>query len=303
MEQLKRRQIMNMAMEVFKDKGYMNASMQDIAEKCGMAKGSIYKFFPSKEELFIAVFEDCHFQMFEQAEELERKADREEWSREQLFLRHISFQLEYITEHYFLMMEFKELPIKTNEQFISIRMKKKDYMLRWHRDFILNMYGEQAEACIWDIVMIFRGILKEYLSLLHQHVVGHPIAEIASFIVNRMNALVADLSLQNAAPILQESDILDNTANPQLPEMRKAAVQELLGAMTKEVQESDKSESLRQELLEVVTLLGKEYDQPSASSTMIRVYLTFLETASELRTYVRQLKLLMKAHSNKANTL
>lgn len=290
---------MNKALEVFKDKGYMNASMQDIAEKCGMAKGSIYKLFPSKEELFIAVFEDCHFQMFEQAEELKRKSEREGWSREQLFLRHISFQLEYITEHYFLMMEFNELPIKTNEQFISLRMKKKDYMLRWHRDFILNMYGEQSEACIWDIVMIFRGILKEYLSLLHQQIIGQPIVEIASFIVSRMNAVVTDLSVQNASPILQESDILSNSANPQLPEMRKAAVQELLGAMTKEVQESDKSESLRQELLEVVTLLGKEYDQPSASSTLIRVYLTFLETASELRIYVRQLKLMLRSEQSK----
>ncbi|MNN77422.1 hypothetical protein D3C81_1938790 [compost metagenome] len=69
--------------------------------------------------------------------------------------------------------------------------------------------------------------------------------------------------------------------------------------MTKEVQESDKSESLRQELLEVVTLLGKEYDQPSASSTLIRVYLTFLETASELRIYVRQLKLMLRSEQSK----
>ncbi|WP_433942953.1 TetR/AcrR family transcriptional regulator [Paenibacillus sp. SN-8-1] len=299
MEQLKRRQIMNKAMEVFKDKGYVNASMQDIAEKCGMAKGSIYKLFSSKEELFIAVFEDCHFQMFEQAEELQRKAEREGWSREQLFLRHISFQLEYITDHYFLMMEFKELPIKTNEQFITTRNKKKDFMLRWHRDFILNMYGEQAEACIWDIVMIFRGIMKEYLSLLHQQIIEHPIVEIASFIASRMNAVVTDLSLQNANPILQEFDILSNPDHPQLPEMRRAAIQKLLGAMTKEVQESDKSQAHRQELLEVVTLLGTEYNQPSANPTLIRVYLTFLETASELRTYVRQLKLMIRSEQSK----
>lgn len=299
MEQMKRRQIMNRAMEVFKDKGYVNASMQDIAEKCGMAKGSIYKLFPSKEELFIAVFEDCHLQMFELAEDLERKADREGWSREELFQRHIAFQLEYITEHYFLMMEFKELPIKTNEQFISIRTKKQDYMLRWHRNFILNRYGEQGEACIWDIVIIYRGIMKEYLSLLQQGVIAQPTAEIAGFIVGRLHAIVKDLSDEKTAPILLESDLLMNPEDSQLSEVRKTAVQELLNTMTEVAQESGRTDPFRQELLEVVAMLHKENDQSSPNPTLIHVYMTFLETAPELRTYVRQLKLLMKREEMK----
>ncbi|RUT35631.1 TetR/AcrR family transcriptional regulator [Paenibacillus zeisoli] len=295
MEQLKKRQIMNMAMEVFKDKGYVNASMQDIAEKCGMAKGSIYKLFPSKEELFIAVFEDCYYQMFILAEELERKRKQERWTREQLFLQHIAFQLEYITEHYFLMMEFKELPIKTNELFISITMKKKDYMLKWHRDFILNMYGEQAEACIWDIVMIYRGILKEYLSLLQQHVIGLSIAEIAAFIVSRMHALVADLRAKDADPILKESNILNNASNPANQQMTQAAVHELLDSIIKELQQDTEGENLnRQQLLEVTGLMRKEYDLPTANPTMLQVYMAFLETAPELRSYVRQLKLMLR---------
>ncbi|WP_181152847.1 TetR/AcrR family transcriptional regulator [Paenibacillus sp. AR247] len=56
MEQIKKQQIINTAMRIFKEKGYFAASMQDIAEACGMAKGSIYKVFPSKEDLFTGVF-------------------------------------------------------------------------------------------------------------------------------------------------------------------------------------------------------------------------------------------------------
>lgn len=47
--------ILNAAFEVFREKGFTNASMKDIAVKAGLGKGTLYEYFQNKEDLFIQV--------------------------------------------------------------------------------------------------------------------------------------------------------------------------------------------------------------------------------------------------------
>lgn len=49
--------ILQAAEDVFQEKGYYDASMDDIAARVGIAKGTIYSHFPGKEELVLAIFE------------------------------------------------------------------------------------------------------------------------------------------------------------------------------------------------------------------------------------------------------
>jgi len=41
------------AISVFKDKGFTNTTIQDIADAAGLAKGTMYDYFKSKDDLFI----------------------------------------------------------------------------------------------------------------------------------------------------------------------------------------------------------------------------------------------------------
>lgn len=50
-----RKTIIETASQVFAQKGYFNASMDEIAEKSGVAKGTLYYYFPGKEQLFSSV--------------------------------------------------------------------------------------------------------------------------------------------------------------------------------------------------------------------------------------------------------
>src|SRR3981081_4801174 len=45
-------QIIEAALEVFGECGLANARLQDIANRAGVSKGTIYLYFPNKEELF-----------------------------------------------------------------------------------------------------------------------------------------------------------------------------------------------------------------------------------------------------------
>jgi AcrR family transcriptional regulator len=46
--------ILAAATEVFADRGYASTDVQEIADRLGIAKGTIYHYFPSKEQLFLA---------------------------------------------------------------------------------------------------------------------------------------------------------------------------------------------------------------------------------------------------------
>jgi len=55
----RRQAILEAALVVFDAKGYANATIEDIAERAGISKGSIYNYFSSKEDLFAKVFAEA----------------------------------------------------------------------------------------------------------------------------------------------------------------------------------------------------------------------------------------------------
>src|SRR5438552_13801419 len=50
-----RTRILTAANQVFGEKGYRQATMDDVAKKLGVSKGALYLYFASKEELFEAI--------------------------------------------------------------------------------------------------------------------------------------------------------------------------------------------------------------------------------------------------------
>jgi AcrR family transcriptional regulator len=53
----KRQLLIESAAEVFATQGFASTRVADIAQRAGVAKGTVYEYFSSKEELFFAVFE------------------------------------------------------------------------------------------------------------------------------------------------------------------------------------------------------------------------------------------------------
>jgi len=63
-------QILNAAESVFTKKGFDEARMEDIAEKTGLSKGTLYLYFKSKDDLIIAILDRIFKREFGQLENL-----------------------------------------------------------------------------------------------------------------------------------------------------------------------------------------------------------------------------------------
>lgn len=51
--------ILDSATDCFAEKGYYGASIKDICQKANISNGALYKYFRNKEELFLAVLNQC----------------------------------------------------------------------------------------------------------------------------------------------------------------------------------------------------------------------------------------------------
>ena len=54
LQERRRAEILDAATTVFSKRGFAAADVQEIADKTGVGKGTVYRYFPSKEELFLA---------------------------------------------------------------------------------------------------------------------------------------------------------------------------------------------------------------------------------------------------------
>src|SRR3954466_9415069 len=62
------RQILDAALAVFAERGLAAARLDDIAKRAGLSKGTIYLYFPNKEELFREVIRNSVIAFIERAE-------------------------------------------------------------------------------------------------------------------------------------------------------------------------------------------------------------------------------------------
>jgi TetR/AcrR family transcriptional regulator, cholesterol catabolism regulator len=62
------REVIEAAVKIFWEKGYANASVQDVADALGMLKGSLYYYIDSKERLLEKIFDDSHAELSQIAE-------------------------------------------------------------------------------------------------------------------------------------------------------------------------------------------------------------------------------------------
>ena len=63
--------ILETALELFAEKGYLGTSMRDIAQRLGITKGALYKHYASKQDILDSIVERMNALDYERAEEYE----------------------------------------------------------------------------------------------------------------------------------------------------------------------------------------------------------------------------------------
>jgi len=81
--------LLEAALEVFAERGYRTARLDDVAEAAGVTKGAIYHYFDTKEALLLGVVEHYQALAFDRAEEALRDSRMPATARIRLLMRKV----------------------------------------------------------------------------------------------------------------------------------------------------------------------------------------------------------------------
>ncbi|MFD0714673.1 TetR/AcrR family transcriptional regulator [Paenibacillus sp. GCM10027626] len=291
---LLKQKIMDSAMRFFAEKGYMSTSMQDIANDCGVAKGSLYKYFPSKEELLIEVYYSGVQEMYDKAEMI--NADKTQPPRDR-FIRGTSLQLQYFAELNFSIEEYQDLPMQESGKFIPFCHHLRARQLNYYKESLLSVYGQQLEKYIWDMVAVYLGMVKEFTHF--SNVLNQPLnlENAAVFIVDRIDDIVESILKSERPQLLQYSVISEYVQSglkgASVPVTKQ--IRNLFETLISTIKELATPNTRKEELKGAVQLLQEEMEKDQPKRILIDILLGHLRLQHELISIVGQLeKLLIK---------
>jgi len=178
-------QLLETATLLFKEKGYHNTSMQDLADALGLQKGSLYYYIDSKEELLRELLEqatsilDAHIDEIYAAHlSASEKLRRALENHGQAIMDHLNLVTVYL-------QEYRSLPPERLEEVLVAREHYEERLMQILQDGITS--GEFNPVDVKMTVFGFVGMLN------WTHQWFSPEGELTS---EEIAAILADLALQ-----------------------------------------------------------------------------------------------------------
>jgi AcrR family transcriptional regulator len=110
------REIVDAAAQVFLEKGYSATSIQDISDRVGILKGSLYHYVRSKEDFLYRIIKDVYDEAIDDIRKV-GEGEQEPLERLAAFIRaHVRFAADHLTAYTIQLREFEQLSAERREE-------------------------------------------------------------------------------------------------------------------------------------------------------------------------------------------
>jgi AcrR family transcriptional regulator len=151
-------QLLEAALHLFKEKGYHNTSMQDLADALGMQKGSLYYYIDSKEELLRRLLERATSYLAFQIDEIYAAdlppPEKLRWALENHGVTMME-QLDLVSVY---LQEYRNLPPKRLKEALAVRKHYEQVLMHILEDGIDS--GDFRPVNVKMIVFGLLGMLN-----------------------------------------------------------------------------------------------------------------------------------------------
>ena len=277
----KKQLIIKEAVNLFATKGFHTTSVQEIAERCHIAKGSFYNYFKSKDELLLSCFQSGFDMSAAVISEIEKDSSLN--SREK-FTKKIIFIIELVTNNSnFIQMMIRE-PIHNIKGLDQLFQKMHMLYINWFSQRIRDIYSELPAKLLPDCTIILESIFKGYVLILIRKPHAIEKERLASFILDRMDSVIQDLS-ETSEPLLINMPNEHLCGNHQ--DDRKQKFVNLL-AETIEREKADNRDGASKHV-EALQALQEEFLKEHPSNILIESLLLLLEHSENTKTSIKKL--------------
>lgn len=155
----RKRAILDAAARLVAERGYAQVSMAAIGAEVGVAASAIYWHFSGKQELLVALFDDCLDRLLrEQAAALAADGATTEALTAVTALQ-VAF---VVDEHSFAKVYYREAPSLPDGEQARLRRKQRDYVAVW-ADLLATVRPELSPPLATDLVHVAIGAIQSAL--------------------------------------------------------------------------------------------------------------------------------------------
>ncbi|WP_226682809.1 TetR/AcrR family transcriptional regulator [Sutcliffiella horikoshii] len=190
------------AHKLFIEKGFQTTSIQDILDESGIAKGTLYNYFSSKNELLIELFKTLYNKMEKERNDLLIGQDPSDIN---IFIKQFELQMETNRANKLISL-FEEVIFINDSELKDFIQKSQLRMLRWVHQRFLEIFGEEKREYLWDCAIMYLGILNHgirYYTMTHDKKLD--IHRVVQYSVNRLVKIVEDVAESGEVLVEAES--------------------------------------------------------------------------------------------------
>ncbi|MCA0989665.1 TetR/AcrR family transcriptional regulator [Pseudalkalibacillus hwajinpoensis] len=198
----KRKAILEAAVELIAEKGYTHTSMQQIADSVGVSKGSLYTFFPSKEDLIISIYEHYQQLVFERAFVVGLDGNLPPYER---FAKQFQVQFEGILEYKaYMKMHMRGESAQSSEKLEGMGHRMRGRLFSWLERNLIELYGEEIAPYKWDLMWMTQSIYTSYTGLMISSENELVPEQLGKHIVRQIDILAKDFLAGKSNPLLDD---------------------------------------------------------------------------------------------------
>ncbi|MNO65237.1 Biofilm operon icaADBC HTH-type negative transcriptional regulator IcaR [compost metagenome] len=291
----KKQQILKITMQLFATKGASATSMQEIAELCGISKGSLYLHFKSKEELELHLYDYCYQMLHDQLMQVENQSGL---SPRDKMIRQVEALLELVFEfREFLLMQLRDW-LKNGNVYKKpdIIRNNNSKLLKFCEKIIIATYGEEILPYLADLITIIHGMLGTFIHLLFIPRLNITTHRMASYLVHMLDVIIDNLLLTQPTPLISREvmhQLVGSDGCLVQPERHPLlAIKELKGLISN----LDTTPEIRDQGLESIQILEQEMIELHPRLAILMGMLANLKGISELEAQVAELEDLMQPY-------
>ncbi|ALC83925.1 MULTISPECIES: TetR/AcrR family transcriptional regulator [Bacillus] len=269
--------IIEAGIKLFAKKGFSSTTIQEIAEECGISKGSFYLHFKSKEALLLSTFEYYLNFSMENLNKIRLKHD----DPREAFIEQTAYQFKEIFDHRdFIVMMIREHTIPTRRSMSDFFQRATKFSNEFYLNALSDIYRSKIDVFKYDLNMIVQGMITSYKNLFLFSNITLDFTKLAEFILERMDDIVEGLTRSNKAPVLTEQAVFDGLFFP-------ASSQDHI---LKEIKRLSSAENIIEDHLITLQVLEEEMKKDEPRKPVLQGMLANIQGDEEFDSLVQLIK-------------
>lgn len=287
----KKKHILVTALGLFSTKGTSATSMQEIAEICGISKGSLYLHFKSKEELQQSVIHYCMQSIYDKIVLVDSE---QQLSPKEILRRQIEILLENFVELKEFFLALLQDAISQGNTSLTQENCPKDMFQLAMKQFnqkMIDVYGPEIYPYTLDMALQVQSLMGSYIRIIVSKILPISIKRMAEYLVETLDDLAEAKLRHGREPFISQELWLPwiEDGMPKGPSKKHPLLllKEMRQGIEKNVELSDR---IRSEALESILVLEHELTEMNPRRVILSGMLSNLSSVPGTEDHVLQLR-------------